>query len=99
MDIEVGFYYGTGYVSYTLTIALSVATFFAWWFFIGISANDNRIFWWLGINTGILILLQPYLMRLSRTMWLSFFVKYNPNWKFEKAEKPERMVAEEMNNW
>jgi hypothetical protein len=24
-------------------------------------------------------LLQPYLMRLSRTVWLSFFVRYDKN--------------------
>lgn len=34
-EIEVGFYYGTGYVSYALTIALSVSTLVAWWVLIG----------------------------------------------------------------
>jgi uncharacterized protein (DUF983 family) len=29
-EIEVGFYYGTGYVSYALSIALLVSTFVAW---------------------------------------------------------------------
>ncbi len=77
-EIEVGFYYGTGYVSYALAIAFSVATFIAWWVLIGFSINDNRIFWWLGINTALLLLLQPPIMRLSRTLWLSWFVKYNP---------------------
>jgi hypothetical protein len=40
-EIEVGFYYGTGYVSYALTVAFSVATFIAWWVFIGISIYDK----------------------------------------------------------
>src|SRR5579859_2446316 len=91
LEIEPGFYYGTSYVSYMLTVALSAATFVAWWVTIGLSTNDNRLFWWIGINTVILILCQPYLMRLSRAMWLSFFVKYNANWLTEKAEEPERM--------
>ena len=69
MEIEIGFYYGTSYVSYALSIAISVATFIAWWLLIGISAHDNRVFWWMGINIVLLILLQPYLMRLSRTLW------------------------------
>jgi hypothetical protein len=81
MEIEVGFYYGTSYVSYAVTVAISVATFVAWWVLIGFSVHDNRFFWWLGINTAALILLQPYLMRLSRAIWLSFFVKYDPAWE------------------
>ncbi len=91
-EIEPGFYYGTGYVSYVLTIAFSVATFIAWWLFIGISIDDNRIFWWLGINAVLLISIQPLLMRLSRSIWLSWFVKYDPDMdRFEKTDpvKPE----------
>jgi hypothetical protein len=90
LEIEPGFYYGTSYVSYMLTVALSITTFIAWWVIIGLSLNDNRLFWWIGSNTIILILCQPYLMRLSRSMWLSFFVKYNANWQTEKPEEPER---------
>ena len=70
---ELGFYYGTGYVSYALTVAFSVATFVAWWVFIGLSLNDNRVFWWLGINAAILLMMQPLFMRLSRVIWLSWF--------------------------
>lgn len=90
MEIEPGFYYGTSYVSYMLSVALSVSTFVAWWVIIGFSLDDNRLFWWIGFNTVILIISQPYLMRLSRSVWLSFFVKYNANWQTEKAEDPER---------
>jgi hypothetical protein len=83
MEIEVGFYYGTGYVSYALTVALSLTTFVAWWVLIGMSVKDNRFFWWMGSNIALLIILQPYLMRLSRAIWLSFFVRYNENWQEE----------------
>ncbi|MBK5272129.1 MAG: DUF983 domain-containing protein [Bacteroidia bacterium] len=86
METEVGFYYGSSYVSYTLTTLLTVVTFIAWWAIIGISLHDYRIFWWMGLNVGLLILLQPFLMRLSRTIWLSFFVSYNINWRLEKPE-------------
>ncbi|QHS63140.1 DUF983 domain-containing protein [Chitinophaga agri] len=78
---EIGFYYGTGYVSYALTVAFSVATFIAWWVIIGFSLYDNRMFWWLGINGVLLVLLQPPIMRVSRTIWLAFFVRYRPNYK------------------
>ncbi|WP_207496245.1 DUF983 domain-containing protein [Aridibaculum aurantiacum] len=98
-EIEVGFYYGTSYVSYALTVAFSGFTFVAWWVLIGFSLYDNRIFYWLGLNAFLLIVLQPVFMRLSRSMWLSWFVKYNPNWKQEKVKDYERIVKEQMNNW
>jgi hypothetical protein len=82
-EIEPGFYYGTSYVSYALTVAFSASTFVAWWVLIGLSTEDNRVFWWLGINGTLMVLLQPYFMRLSRAIWLSFFVKYDEDWKLE----------------
>lgn len=83
-EIEEGFYIGTGYVSYALSVAFSVSTFVAWWVLLGFSIDDNRVFWWLGTNAILMLLTQPYLMRLSRTIWLSFFVKYEANWQTEK---------------
>jgi len=98
-DIEVGFYYGTGFVSYGVTVLLSGVTFVLWWLIIGVSINDNRVFYWLGFNTFLLIILQPPLMRFCRTLWLSWFVKYDENWEKEKPAEPERIVKEQMKNW
>lgn len=86
-NMEPGFWYGTGYVSYALTVAFSVSTFIAWWVLIGVSFDDNRVFWWLGINATLLILLQPWLMRISRTIYLYFFVRYDPD--YEKTAPQE----------
>lgn len=86
-DMEPGFWYGTGYVSYALAIAFSVATFIAWWVLIGISINDNRVFWWLGINSVLLVLLQPVLIRLSRTIYLYFFVSYDADYQTHEPTK------------
>ncbi len=80
-DLEPGFWYGTGYVSYALAVAVSAITFVAWLFFIGISTDDNRIFWWLGSNTVFLVILQPWLMRLSRVIYIRFFVKYDNDYE------------------
>lgn len=85
MEIEPGFYYGTAYVSYALTVAFSVSSFVAWWVLVGFSLDDNRVFWWMGTNIALLIILQPWFMRLSRAVWLSFFVKYNSKWETELA--------------
>jgi hypothetical protein len=98
-EIETGFYYGTGYVSYALTVAFSVASFIAWWVIIGFSLDDTRFFWWMGINAVVLVLLQPLIMRLSRSLWLSWFVKYDPDWKTNKIETIERVVKEHQHNW
>jgi hypothetical protein len=98
-DLEVGFYYGTGYVSYGITVLLSIITFIGWWIFIGISADDNRVIWWLVCNAVLLVILQPPLMRFSRSLWLSWFVKYDPDWETRKPEDPERIVKEQMGNW
>jgi uncharacterized protein (DUF983 family) len=100
-EIEVGFYYGTGYVSYALSIALLVATFVAWKVLIGVtfSIDDNRIFYWMGFSFTLLFVLQPVLMRMSRTLWLSWFVKYDPDWKEHPVENIERTNKDQMNNW
>ena len=89
-DMEPGFYYGTSYVSYALAVALSTATFILWWLIIGFSLHDNRFFWWMGVNAFLLVVIQPLLMRLSRTIWLSFFIRYSDNWNKGDIIVPER---------
>lgn len=92
-EIEVGFYIGTGYVSYALMVAYFVASFIAWKILIGMTfaLEDNRILYWLVSSIGLIILLQPIFMRLSRSIWISWFVSYNKNWKNEPLEYNERM--------
>ncbi len=99
-EIEVGFYYGTSYVSYALTVGLSLASLVAWWAIIGLSVNDNRFFFWVGFNAVLLLLLQPWLMRLSRSLWISWFVKYDPYWEEHQPEDvSERINTDQANNW
>jgi uncharacterized protein (DUF983 family) len=99
LDMEPGFYYGTNLVSYALAILLSVATFILWWVFIGFSLQDKRFFMWLLANGLLLVLLQPPLMRLSRTIWLAFFVPYSSNWDKGDIVEPERINQDQMHNW
>ena len=83
-DLEPGFWIGTSYVSYALTVALSVATFVAWVVLVGVSIDPQKvhlIFWWLGLNILLLIILQPWLMRISRVLYIRFFVKYDADYK------------------
>ena len=99
-EIEVGFYYGTSYVSYAITVALSLVSLGIWGLTIGLSVNDNRFFFWMGVNAILLLLGQPWLMRFSRSLWISWFVKYDPDWKKNQpVDYSERMNAEQGNNW
>ncbi len=99
-EIEVGFYYGTSYVSYALALGVSVLSLVAWWVLIGLSTTDNRFFFWLGFNAVLLIVLQPWLMRVSRSLWISWFVSYDPDWKdHQPVDFSERMNADQANNW
>ncbi len=86
-DLENGFWFGTGYVSYALTVAISVATGVAWYVLIGMSVNDNRIFWWLGLNILLLVIIQPWLMRISRVIYIRFFVSYDEEYEKHKPQE------------
>lgn len=78
-ELQTGFYFGTGYVGYALTVFISAVTLVLWWFTIGMSVSDNSVMWWLGVNAAIVLLLQPILQRLSRSIWIAFFVRYEPD--------------------
>jgi hypothetical protein len=84
-DLEPGFWYGTGYISYAMLALLSGLSFLAWWAVIGISTDDNRVLYWLIFNGAIIVILQPWFMRFSRAVYLNFFVKYNENYETEKG--------------
>jgi hypothetical protein len=99
LDLEVGFYYGSGYVSYAITVLISLLSFVAWWCTIGFNLYDNRVYSWLAANAVLLLVLQPYLMRLGRTGWLACFVRYDKNWKTTSPRLVERINREQVNNW
>lgn len=99
LNIEVGFYYGSSYVSYGLTVAISIITFIGWWLLVGISVDDNRVLYWLPFNAVLLLILQPYLMRLGRVGWLAFFVRYDKQWKTRPPKRYERINKELENSW
>jgi hypothetical protein len=102
---EPGFYYGAAYVSYGLTVALWIAVLVALIVFdaiglISFSFMENPILY-LSIGIGLLLVLLPVLYRLSRAIWINFFVKYredaiefNKAREIEKAEKRKKRKAE-----
>ena len=99
LDMEPGFYYGTNMISYGLAVLICIVTFFVWWTTIGFSLQDSRFFWWIAVNAFLLIGLQPPLMRISRTVWLSFFVRYSPNWDKGDIIKQYSVNKDQEKNW
>ena len=74
--IEPGFYFGATYVSYALNVAWLIPMFLFLRFAIGWSALE-----WQSLVTLAIVLpaLVPIIFRLSRSIWIHFFVKYDPN--------------------
>lgn len=71
---EPNFYYGSMYVSYAYTVAIFVAVFVIVNLFLGLG-----MWYVLGTLAAVLVLLGPYLFRISRVTWLNFFVRYKPD--------------------
>jgi len=79
MELEPGFYYGTGYVSYGLSVGIFAICAIVFAYTWGFSYKDNSVFLFLCISIGLLVILQPWLMRMSRVLYLYPFVKYGKN--------------------
>ena len=68
--IEPSFFYGAMYVSYALTVAIAIATF------IICMLLDLDLIWTLSTIIIVLILMIPYLVRISRLIYINLFVGY-----------------------
>ena len=75
---EPSFFYGAMYVSYGVGIAFAVAAFIISYVFFNSTLKTS----FLAI-VGTLVLFMPVIMRLSRNIWINFFIKYEP----EKIKK------------
>jgi hypothetical protein len=71
-QIETGFYYGAMYVSYAFTIAIIVAVFVAMVIFDVFEINRFLI-----VDSIVLIIVLPYIFRLSRSAWISLMIPYD----------------------
>lgn len=75
-EIEPGFWYGTGYVSYAISVGsiFIIAVLYA--LIVGFSWKDNSIYIFLVVMVSTLTLIQPWIMRYSRVLYLYVFVKF-----------------------
>ena len=79
--IEPSFFYGAMYVSYAIGIAFAVAAFIISYLFIGTNLKVAFV-----AIIGTLVVFMPIIMRLSRNIWINFFISYDKNWKTSKKE-------------
>jgi uncharacterized protein (DUF983 family) len=68
-EIEPGFYYGSMYFSYALTVLLGLFIVIGSYFLL----SDPPVWVYLSILLGVLILLSPILFRFSRLLMLHWF--------------------------
>lgn len=69
---EPGFYYGAMYVSYAITTALTITQVVA----LSVLLEEITLTWFLGSLISALLLLYPFIFRMSRAIWINFFVHY-----------------------
>ena len=72
-EAEPGFFFGTGYISYGLSVGLTIFSFIISYLFFDLSFKDNSLYYSLGATGLLLLVVQPVMMRLSRSIWLYFF--------------------------
>ncbi|HEV7232337.1 MAG TPA: DUF983 domain-containing protein [Bacteroidia bacterium] len=77
---EVGFWWGSMYVSYGISVGLSVATVLFLWLVAGWS--DWAV---LSGNAVLMILILPLAFRYARSIWFHMFVKFDPKFSTHKS--------------
>jgi uncharacterized protein (DUF983 family) len=75
-QIEPSFFYGAMYVSYALNVALSVAVFVIAFLFLHLSLKTTLIAIILSN-----IVLFPFVLRLSRNIYINMFVSFDKKYK------------------
>jgi uncharacterized protein (DUF983 family) len=75
---EPGFYFGAMFISYGINTALFIAA----WVGLTLVYPDYSLTLLLGLLTAVAILGLPLTYRLSRSIWLAIFVRFDPKtWK------------------
>lgn len=72
-QLEPSFFYGAMYVSYGLNVALGIAAFIISFIFFGMTIEEA----FLSIIISLVVLF-PFILRLSRNIYINMFVSYDP---------------------
>ena len=74
--IEPSFFFGAMYVSYGVGIAFAFAAFVISFFLFESGLKTAFI-----AIVGTLVIFMPVIMRVSRNIWINFFISYDKNWR------------------
>lgn len=81
-----------GGINYALTMILFMLNVCWYWPIFGLSYDDNSVYYFLAVSSAIVILLQPYLMRLSRMIYLYLYVGFGNSRRVTVSEEPQKDV-------
>jgi hypothetical protein len=65
-----------GGINYALTMMLFLLNLAWYWPIFGLSYEDNSPYYFLITSTVVVVLAQPYLMRLSRMLYLYLYISF-----------------------
>ena len=80
-DKEPGYFYGAMYVSYALMVGLFLISWGINSFWIGASALAYLLF-----TSILIVILSPLTFRVSRLVWLNFFIRFDPAKSANKSQ-------------
>lgn len=80
--IEPSFFYGAMYVSYAVGVAIATAAFVISFLIFGLNIHYTFLF-----ITLALIATFPFILRISRNIWINLFLDYNENIVNKKQER------------
>jgi uncharacterized protein (DUF983 family) len=64
-------------INYALTVIIFFLNILWYWPIFGMSYKDNSVYYYLITSICVVIVIQPWLMRLSRMLYLYMFVGFN----------------------
>ena len=79
--LEPSFFFGSMYVSYGVGIAFATVAFVISYFFLGSTVNTAFI-----AIIITLVVFMPFIMRVSRTIWINLFIHYDKNLSKKQSE-------------
>lgn len=77
-----------GGINYALTVVLFFLNLCWYWPIFGLSYDDNSVWQYLGVSVVIVLLAQPYLMRLSRMIYLYLYVGFGNSRRVVIEDEP-----------
>lgn len=72
--MEPSFFFGAMYVSYGVGCAIAIGAFLVSFFLLELSPLASFF-----VILGILFILYPWIVRVSRNIWINFFMHYDKN--------------------